>query len=393
MKLLPEENERIFLTEQDMKDFFVEQESREIWKTCYTNELTVFPVPGRSCALYDAENVRRSCAFDTGKVSDDSIHETVDGSKLGISVPLERKENYPVGSTAFISLIQRAGYGSASVITCQKNKTSQKEMSPDDKSLVLNLGLKCFANKALVLIRDEKVRAVLSGDESDYSRLPCSLLYQKMTDVLDGMYSKWTFESASTSHLFTTVLINLNDEKLKKDIQETFLKARIKESGVPMVRMVTSDVGRSGANLYPILRNSMGREITIGIPLTLTHSDRHSVDDFGNNVMMITAMFRDAKKNLEEMSHRQINHPAGCLRAVAKKCSLPKKLVCNEAKIFEATYVKAYEIDVYYKLFDLLDMYIMENHLTAARALPIQESIARIAFTNMSDHDYEFDWD
>ena len=390
--LLKEQEEKIFNTEEAAIDFFRKQEAEEIWKRCYTNELTVFPVPGESCFFYDPTSVRTSCNM-TSAISDETIAEVMESTKLGISVPLDKKENYPMSQTAFATLMQRAGYAASPVISNMKSKPNQGEMSPINKANVLNLGLSCYSNKALVLIRDEKIRAVLSGDESDYSRLPVTQLYQKIQKVLGEIYPNWSFKSSSITHLFTTILVELNDAKLEAEIRKVFPKANIMYSGKPMLRMITSDVGLSGANILPVFRNSIGQEMALGTPLSLTHNNRHSVEDFEKNLRQITAMFREAKDKLEEMTRKKIKHPAGCLKVIAKKCGLPKKLTCNEAEAFEAMYQSCYEIDVYQKLYELLDEYSNEVTITEARYMDIQESIARIVFTNMSEYDYNFNWE
>ena len=394
MKILLKENEeKLFQTETGAMEFFKKQEQEEIWKRCYTNELSVFPIPGETCGLYDPDSIRTSCNM-TSQISDETIQEVIESTKLGLGVPLEKKENFPISNTAFVSLMQRAGYAASPVISNMKSKPNQGEMSPINKANVLNLGLSCYSNKALVLIRDEKIRAVLSGDESDYSRLPVTQLYQKIQKVLGEIYPNWSFKVATASHLFTTILVELNDGKLEEEIKNVFnKKAGFMSSGKPMLRMITSDVGLSGANILPVLRNSIGQEMALGTPLCLTHNNRHSVEDFEKNLNQITAMFREAKDKLEEMLTRKIKHPAGCLKVIAKKCGLPKKLTCNEAEAFEAMYANCYEIDVYQKLYELLDEYNNEVSISQSKYMDIQESIARIVFTNMSEYDYNFQWE
>lgn len=393
MKLLKDEQERNFLDENSMKAFIEEQEKTEIWKVCYTNELQTLPMPTPNCILFNAASVRQEYQIPETSVSDESIEETMDGCKLALSLPLEKKAIYPMAQTAFVTLLQRAGYGTSPVLLTQKSRPSQKEMSPTDKASVLNVGLECFTNKSLLLIRDEKVRAVLSGDENDYSRLPVSQLYKTLTGKLKEIYPAWKFVMATASHTYFTALVSLNDTKLENELQEIFLKSGINAKGKPMVRMVTSDVGLSGANLFPVLRDNTGREFALGTPLCLTHTAKHNMEDFAKNVAQITAMFRESKEKLEKMMTAQIKHPAGCLRIIAKKCTLPKKFTMNKAAEIEQNYKKCYEIDVYYALFDILDEYTRESDISTARMFNLQEAIARVVFTNMSDYDYEFNWE
>lgn len=393
MKLLKDEQERNFLDENSMKAFCEEQEKKEIWKVCFTNRLKTYPMPVPNSIFFSVDSVRQEYNIPETEISDESIEETMNECKLGLSIKLEMEKIYPMAQTAYATLLQRAGYSTSPVLLTQKSRTSQKEMSPADKSVVINAGLDCFSNKSLVLIRDEKIQAVLSGDENDYSRLPVSQLYQTLSDKLKEMYPAWKFVMATASHTYFTALVSLNDTKLENELQEIFLKSGINAKGKPMVRMVTSDVGLSGANLFPVLRDNTGREFALGTPLCLTHTAKHNMEDFAKNVAQITAMFRESKEKLEKMMTAQIKHPAGCLRVIAKKCTLPKKFTMNKAAEIEQNYKKCYEIDVYYALFDILDEYTRESDISTARMFNLQEAIARVVFTNMSDYDYEFNWE
>lgn len=60
---------------------------------------------------------------------------------------------------------------------------------------VLNACLQLFPAEALLLIRDEKVSAVHSGDSVDYSILPINELLATLKDKLDDRFPGAEFEA------------------------------------------------------------------------------------------------------------------------------------------------------------------------------------------------------
>ena len=160
MKRLNEKQEQIFLEEEKALKLFEEVCRTDVWKNCYTSEIQAIPIDDAPILM---QEIRRKWNI-AAEVSDDSMTENMEDLRIGLSIPFDTcKQSYPLGDTAYASLIQRAGFGSSPVLLNLTDKTSQKSMSPLARATVLNEGIKLFNNKALVLIRDEKVRAVLSG--------------------------------------------------------------------------------------------------------------------------------------------------------------------------------------------------------------------------------------
>lgn len=395
MKLIKEMTERFFSSFHEAKEFFSEQVKNDIWQRCSIQELEAVPVPGERCALLTPEYIRTDVEFDS-EVSDESIIECLDGTKVSLRVPLANGYHcYPVSETGYMSLITRCGWGkNPPVMTCDSSKAHQNVMCSIDRALALNLGKKYFTNKVLVLIRDEKVRAVHSGDESDYSVLPMTDLLQVMETELEKMYNKHAFLYATASHNFSTVGFQLNDPALKNELRKIFAQANITLNSDPVVKLITSDTAVSGANIFILVRTSdTGNEMLIGTPLCLTHSNRHSVEDFRKNVQQITALFRDATEKISEMSTSSMKHPVGALRYIAvQKVGLPKKFVADACVEFEQTHYSATQLDVYMALYGILDAYVAEVDVSSNRMMQFQENIARTCFINMNEYDFEYEF-
>lgn len=391
MKYMNEFQEKRICDETEAKQLFSIISANDIWQKCYTKELNVMPVDNAPILM---DTVRTTVKI-SPTVTDESMVQCMEGNNLGLQLPFSNGfVGYPVGDTAYNTLIHRAGYQNSPVLTLLTEKTSQKPMSPLDKSNVLNLGLKYFQNKVLVLIRDEKVRAVLSGDEADYSVLPYDELLDTFSDGLRNQFKNVKFMESSLSHEYFITTYQISDMSLTKGITR-ILSGLSDERVSASVKLISSDVGISGANIYPYIRDGY-KERMIGLPLTLTHKNYHGISDFADNVYKIMSMFQDAAEKLEHMDQKKIKYPAGCLLRIAKQIGLPKKLACETAPIFETSYGNnTYQIDVYWALYDILDQYdsYSQGGLSSARRLSLEEGICRIAFSNMSDYDIPFQWE
>ena len=135
-----------------MKDYHEEQAKESQWIRCKVNELQIEPLDGTS-SMYS-----RAVPFAPG-ITSDAVKDTEEN--LGLAMDIDGMA-YPIRTTAYKSLLDRAKIGGTVL-----PKLSRKVLSD-----VLNECLRIYPSEALVLIRDEKVSAVHSGDEADYSVLP-----------------------------------------------------------------------------------------------------------------------------------------------------------------------------------------------------------------------------
>lgn len=391
MKNLQENQEKIFLTEEPALKLFNDVCATDIWQRCYTNEIEVVPIDNAPILM---ENIRQKWNI-PAEVSDESISECMESINLGINVPQTNGYVcYPVGDTAFSSLIQRAGYQNSPVLSLLTAKQSQMPMSSLNKSSVLNMGFKCFKNKSLCLIRDEKIRAVLSGDESDYSVLPFNDLAKVFKDELRLQFNDVEFFQAVASNEYFSLMYTINDKTLNDTIRDTFYQCGIDISFMTARCLLrSSDVGFSGANIYPYIAGK-GKERMIGSPLSLTHKNQHSVDDFRNNVKQVMSMFKEAEEKIKIMQQTKVKNPSGCILRIAKHVGLPKNLSCEAAPIIEAQYGNnCFQCDIYWAIYDIFDKAVETGRLSEARKIALEEGISRIVFSNMSDYDLPFQWE
>ena len=69
-----------------------------------------------------------------------------------------------------------------------------------------------------------------------------------------------------------------------------------------MIRVQTSDVGVSGANIYySLLLGAEKKPLILGKPLKLEHTNNASIEDFSQNMGQIFARYQEAIGDLSKL--------------------------------------------------------------------------------------------
>ena len=165
----------LFSSYPTLLDYHEEQAKNSRWIRCKVADLQVEPL-GESSPL-----IGNLSAFAAG-ISQEAVKDTAENLGLAMRV---NGELYPVRMTAYKSLLDRAKIGG----------TALPKLSREVLAEVLNECLKLYSADALLLIRDEKVSAVHSGDEVDYSVLSIDELLKVLQAKLDARFSGNEFES------------------------------------------------------------------------------------------------------------------------------------------------------------------------------------------------------
>lgn len=170
----------LFSSYPTLLDYHEEQAKNSRWIRCKVADLQVEPL-GESSPL-----IGNLSAFAVG-TSQEAVKDTAENLGLAMRV---NGELYPVRMTAYKSLLDRAKIGG----------TALPKLSREVLAEVLNECLKLYSADALLLIRDEKISAVHSGDEVDYSVLPIDELLKALQAKLDARFSGNEFESGYCDH-------------------------------------------------------------------------------------------------------------------------------------------------------------------------------------------------
>ena len=166
---------------------------RSTWTHCAVNQLHVEPL-NRNSSCYPALK-----EFAPG-VSQEAVEDSF--NNLGLAIRFDQKL-YPVRETAYKSLLDRAKISGSGL----------NKLTKDELAQVLNTFLGHFRSEALVLVRDEKISAVHSGDEADYSILPIDRLLNVLQSKLGDRFPGNVFEGGYSDHAITSAAWSLPDQK------------------------------------------------------------------------------------------------------------------------------------------------------------------------------------
>lgn len=385
MRNLKEDAAIVISVEEDAMALFEKVDRETIWHPCYTKELKAKSIDDNPLFM---GQIREDMKMDDS-VSDESIEENMKSINLGLKVPFANGYvGFPIGDTAFGTLIQRAGYSNSPALVTLTDKTQQKRMPSSLKAEVLNYGLDCYTGTCLVMIRDEKVRAVLSDN---YSPLAFSDLVPILKSGLAQQFREVYFAGATVDHTMSSASFVIKDAEACKKFREIF-RSISTETVYTSCKLVSSDVGASGANLYPCVVTG-GREIMVGSCLSLTHKDGHTIGDFADNVQKVFSLFKDATEKLEAMENTPVANPAGCLMRLAKQAGLSKKLSVEAGIELEGMYGDtATQVDVFWYLQDVFAK-MAPDIPSESRKIMLQENIARTCFGDMAAYDLPFNWE
>ena len=342
------------------------------WVQCPVNELGVEPLDRGSEASF------RPDWFAEG-TSAVAVEDTV--QNLGLSMRING-ELYPLRSTAWKGLLDRA----------KVNGTALPKLPRNELAGVLNSCLHLFGTDALLLIRDEKISAVHSGDETDYSVLPIDELLESLQENLDKRFPGNRFERGYSDHALTGASWQLPDQK--EDLLGTYakvLKAHGKESQadklIPGVRFVTSDTGVASAKVSALL---MGGDNPIHIGSCVAVDNRHqkTVSDFDAKLDQLFAQFGDNIQKLQKLLEIPLRYPVNAMTRICKQLVLPKKAADEAIAGFELIYGEgcATAHDVFMALQEI-PFLLKVNGVPETKRLTVEENIAKVLNFRWSDYD------
>lgn len=220
-----------FSSYEAMFDYHEEQAKKSQWLTYRVDELQVEPLDASS-PLYG-----NLSAFAPG-TSLEAVEDTA--SNLGLAMQVDGNL-YPLRMTAYKSLLDRAKIGGTALPKLSRNVLAE----------VLNECLKLYSSSALLLIRDEKVSAVHSGDPADYSVLPINELLDTLKAKLDARFPGNEYEGGYCDHSLVSASWKMPDQK--EDLLGAYTKLLASQGKtamadrlMPGIRFMTLDTGLAG---------------------------------------------------------------------------------------------------------------------------------------------------
>lgn len=355
-----------------MYDYHDEQTKKSQWLTCRVDELQIEPLDNTS-PLYG-----NLSAFAPG-TSLDAVEDTA--SNLGLAMRIGGNL-YPLRMTAYKSLLDRAKIGG----------TALPKLSRSVLAEVLNACLKLYSSSALLLIRDEKVAAVHSGDPVDYSVLPINELLGTLKTKLDARFPGNKYESGYCDHSLVSTSWKMPDQK--EDLLGAYTKllasqgkTTMADKLMPSIRFMTSETGIASAKVSALLVGGQ-HPIHIGGCIAVDHRHQKKVSDFDSALDQLFAQFGDSIAKLQKLLEIHLDYPVNAMTRVCKKLSLPKKAAVEAIAMYEMAYGggAATAHDVFLAMQEIPFILKTEN-TPESKLLIVEENMARALAFKWSDYD------
>lgn len=357
---------------EQMLDYHRNQSANSRWQRCKVNDLEVSPLD-KSSSL-----VGKLGLFAPG-TSQEAVDDTV--NNLGLAMMVDH-QYYPIRGTAYKSLLDRAKIGG----------TALPKLSRTALADVLNACLRLYHAEALLLLRDEKVAAVHSGDEADYSVLPVDELLVALKKKLDERFSGSEFEGGYCDHSLVSASWSMPGQK--EELLEDYTKT-LEEKGqkllagklMPGIRFITSDTGVASAKVSALLVGGQS-PIHIGSCIFVDHRHKKSVADFANKLDQLFAQFGDSVAKLQKLLEIPLDYPVNAMTRVCKKLSMPKKAAVEAIAMYEMASggAPATAHDVFMAMQEI--PYILKTQNTPqSKLLTVEENMARALSFRWSEYD------
>lgn len=358
-----------FTKEDQLHGFLEELEERAGWDVRPSSSIRVLP----------AEENEALCQRITEELEEkgiipDTCRNTGLLLKMGRSV-------YPLGRSSLATLKSRARVNGNALSDLEKPKLAR----------ILNDCLKVTRGDALIRIQEGKVRAVHGGDESDYCILPMAEIFGTASSYINGKYDEATFKAGYYDHTMTTATWEIEDDELVSSYRKALKNYRedLNDQLSAAVRISTSDVGASGANIYySLLVGEDKRPLVLGKALKLAHEKKASMAEFDANMSMAFARYEEALAGVERLFHIYLNHPVNVISGLMERVKIGKKLIAETVEQFKATYMggACSGYDVYCAI--CTSIFLSEvNGVQGKPLADLEESVSRCLTLRWSDYD------
>lgn len=379
-KVFADNFSRSFSESGDFFQFLSARQARSKWMTAPSKELRFEPVE-RGSTL---GNLYMQIYDHNGDA--DVLEDTMENTSLLLKVD---GKDYPVRSCAIKTVLERARISGHAL-----NKVSKTVFAE-----ILNYCMGVASGDSLIKVADEKVSAVHGGDPKDYTVMEMLPLFKATNDFLDREYPGNRFMTAHFDHSIATAIWCLDgqaDKLLDTYHREIAAKGLQTEKMVPALRFSTSDVGMSGANLYPIfLVGAESRIVPLGYSIRTEHKNGVDMQYFEEQLRLVYAQFEKALDKQVQLMNIEIRYPVTTLMRVLKRIKAPKKASYEAMDYFVA--IHGDSPCTAYELFMQMSDVIFSAQCDGASGLRIaqlEEIVSRALNVNWHEYDHpgDFKW-
>lgn len=365
-----------FAEQQECLGFLREREEHALWRSIPTKEVRFEAI--------DEDSPQGKILAGWYKVQgkEGILEDTLRHTKLLMKV---EDKLYPVRSCAIATILSRARISGHALSKVEKDVLAK----------ILNYCVSVTDGTALLRLSDEKVSAMHGGDESEYAVLEMPALFQAVIDQMESDFVSYHFISGHYEHAMMTAVWSFPDNKeLIAAYEETARKFGLSpEKYVPAVRFSTSDVGISGANLYPmLLHEQSGRSIALGSALCLEHTKKATIEKFRDQLSLLYPKYEDAVARLGKLMEVWVDYPYNTMLRVMKRIGVGKRLAYRAAEQWKAQggekACTAYEL---YLAICETEFILQCEGASAPKVAQLEENISRALKIRWEDYDYAGD--
>lgn len=285
---------------------------------------------------------------------------------------------YPIGKTAIGTLKDRARIKGTALFDVRTHVLAG----------ILNECLKVSKGDALLRISEGKVRGVMSGDEADYAIISMPELFMIASAYISAGQSA-KFYHGYADHYMAQITWKVSGSDLTKAYEELMEEHGKKPFGKIhiFIRVTSSDVGASGANIFYSMKDGDYR-IILGEALRIKHQYKRGLEEFTCNMESLFQYYKQKLKDVGRLCDIQIRYPVNTLAELMKSQSFGKKLIAETVERFQAAFgegpCSAYE--VYCGLCESL-FFAKKNDSSVASLVKLEEKIARCMSARWHDYD------
>lgn len=294
------------------------------------------------------ENIEANGKFELVNLTD--CQYLIDYSSTKVKVIL-RDKTLPITNDARKEFLERIGLCCPVLLDDYQVKKNYASIQP----LISNVLMET-KNQSQMYILDEEILACHS---QNYKILEISELCKTLENSLNEHYQQVEFVNGFYSDELTAVNYAIKDKSLK-EAYSTLLNQDFEDSKV-VVRLTTSHLGLSGANLFACFYYKQADEwhqmAILENKFVLEHKGKADMNAFKVNCDKVFAAMETAPQKLEELKYIKIQNPIFCIANLAEKVGLPayKTIpVIEELKWF-LTPGQTTGIDLYFHLSTIIE--------------------------------------
>lgn len=318
--------------------------------------------------------------------------ECIEATGLFLAFPYKGKISVmPTREIAFTSIVKRAADDCGTMLRFESSNT--KNVLPiNEKAERLTRDFALYSDTCKILIRDEKISAVLS---KSYAILPADELIELLEKQLATDHPMYTFDKGQVSHEYLMAEYLINDPEMEESFRLALNDAgghvKTLKAGI---RFSTSDVGM-GKVYATLFYDANGTRMALSGRIELEHDGDSTTDKFKTQLQDLGIMFKESEEQIELLGNTDIADVAETVRKITDRFSYFPRAVSDEViSDLSRNYPNGGTgIDVYLALNEIIQRHAAKNDLSPTRYLNLCEQVAKLMRLPFAKIDAGEEWE